>query len=79
MRREGEKGVGSIPAIRCNVGKRVNGQAAKSGVSEKQCIWICGSDDPKVITTKEGTKQTLKSCNTPLNILSISSYERLAT
>ena len=33
----------------------------KSGVSEKQCVWICGSDDHKVITTKEGTKRTATS------------------
>jgi hypothetical protein len=39
VRWEGENGVGSVPAIRCKVGIR---RAAKSGVLEKQCIWIWG-------------------------------------
>ena len=53
----------------------------KSGVLEKKRIWICGRDDHKVITTKEGTKRTLKSCNTSFNIRLISTcvyYERFA-
>ena len=72
MRGEGEKGV-AIPAIRCNVW--VKRWAVKSGVLEKQCVWICGSDDhKKVITTKERTKRTLKSSNTSLNIRLILSF-----
>ena len=79
VRGEGEKGVGSIPAIRCNVW--IKRWAVKSGVLEKQCMWIWGSDDHNVIITKEGTKRTLKSCNTFFTISSISScvhHERFA-
>ena len=72
MRGEAEKGVGSIPAIRCNVGK-----VGKEVGCEIRCIGeaACGSavvtTNKKVIPTKEGTKRTLKSFNTSFNIRSI--------
>ena len=73
VRAEGEKRGGSIPAIRCKVGKVSKEAGWEIENIEKQYILICGSGDHKVITTKEGTKRTLKSFNTSsFNVHSIS-------
>ena len=75
VRGEAEKGVGSIPAIRCNVGK-----AGRNQVYWRGCMWICGSDDhKKVIATKERAKRTMKSFNTSFNIRSPRSSHRLGS